>query len=89
MQTQLISIGNSKGIRLPKALIQQFGFDINDIMLTVKENGILISAKPMVAPLEQWDALFVEAKKNGFNAKEDRESFSDWDTTLNDGLDGL
>lgn len=43
MQTKLIPIGNSFGIRLPKSIIKQFNFDKNNLEIVVKEDGILIT----------------------------------------------
>lgn len=85
MQTRLIAIGNSYGIRLPKSIIRQFDLDKGDLEITIKEDGILISPVADVPPLTSWDQLFTEAKKNGFNAIKDAKDFADWDTTLNDG----
>lgn len=86
MQTRLISIGNSFGIRLPKTLIKQFELDKGDIEITVKKEGILITAVAGVAPLQDWDKLFKQAKKKGFNAEKDRKEFSDWNIALSDGI---
>lgn len=61
--------------------------DKNNLEIVVKENGILITPVADVPPLKDWDKLFLEAKKNGFNAKEDTIDFSDWDTTLTDGIE--
>lgn len=87
MQTKLIPIGNSFGIRIPKSIIQQFDLDKNNLEIVVKEDGILITPIADVLPLKDWDKLFLEAKKKGFNAKEDAVNFSDWDTTLPDGIE--
>lgn len=87
MQTRLVPIGNSYGIRLPKHIIKQFDFDKGDIEIIVKKEGILITKITNVPPLEDWDELFKEAKKKGFNAVEDLKEFSDWDITLNDGIE--
>lgn len=85
MQTRLIAIGNSYGIRLPKSIIRQFDLDKGDLEITIKEDGILISPAPDVPPLSDWDQLFKVAKKKGFEATKDAEHFADWDTTLDDG----
>ena len=87
MQIKLIPIGNSFGIRLPKSIIKQFNFDKNNLEIVIKENGILITAISDVPPLQDWDKLFLEAKKNGFDSKNDEAEFSDWDTTLADGIE--
>ena len=45
METKLIRIGNSFGIRIPKSLIQQYNLT-QDIEIDPTSNGILIKAKP-------------------------------------------
>lgn len=87
MQTRLVPIGNSYGVRLPKSFIEQFNLDKGPINIVIKQEGILITHAVNVPPLEEWDKLFKEAKKKGFNAEEDLKEFSDWNTTLNDGLE--
>lgn len=52
MRTQLIQIGNSKGVRLPKAILDQAGLT-GPITLSVTENGILLS--PARAVRAGWD----------------------------------
>ncbi len=79
MQTRLIAIGNSYGIRLPKSIIKQFDLDKSDLEIIVKEEGILITPVADVPPIADWDKLFKQAKKKGFNAKEDAEDFTDWE----------
>jgi antitoxin component of MazEF toxin-antitoxin module len=86
MQTRLIPIGNSYGVRLPKTLIRQFDLDKGDIEIVVKKEGILITAVADVSPLQDWDKLFKQAKKKGFNAEKESKEFADWDITLNDGI---
>jgi antitoxin MazE len=44
METKLIKIGNSFGIRIPKSLIQQYDLS-KDIEIDPTENGILIKSK--------------------------------------------
>ena len=43
MESKLINIGNSKGIRLPKKLIQKYHLD-EKLTLEEKKEGILIKA---------------------------------------------
>lgn len=87
MQTRLVAIGNSYGVRLPKAIIKRFDLDKNDLEIIVKEDGILITPVTDVPPLSDWDKLFKEAKKKGFDAEKDAKEFSVWDTTLEDGVE--
>ncbi len=87
MQTKLVPIGNSYGVRLSKSIIKQFDFDKGAIEIVVKKEGILITPVPDTAPLPEWDRLFKEAKKKGFNTVKDGQEFIEWDITLNDGID--
>ena len=54
MITNLIQIGNSQGIRLPKAVIEQFGF--KKISLEILKDGIFL--RPVKQnDIAQWDTL--------------------------------
>jgi antitoxin component of MazEF toxin-antitoxin module len=87
MQTKLIQIGNSYGVRLPKTYIKQLGLDQGTIEISIKKEGILISPVLDIPALEDWDRLFIEAKKAGFDPKADAETFSEWDSTISDGIE--
>ncbi|MBD0333164.1 MAG: AbrB/MazE/SpoVT family DNA-binding domain-containing protein [Chitinophagaceae bacterium] len=87
MQTRLIPIGNSYGIRLPKTIIQQFDLDKGELEIQIREQGILITPVAGVPPLKEWDKLFKQAKKQGFNARKDAKEFADWDATISDGIE--
>jgi antitoxin MazE len=52
MQTPVISIGNSKGLRIPKAILRQCG--ITDMVdLRVTDKGLIIS--PVQRPRTGWE----------------------------------
>ena len=54
MITNLIQIGNSQGIRLPKAVIEQFGF--KKISLEILKDGVFL--RPVKQnDIAQWDTL--------------------------------
>lgn len=55
METQLIQIGNSRGIRLPKALIEQIGLG-DKVELRVENGKIIIG--PLNQPRKNWDNAF-------------------------------
>lgn len=55
---ELIQIGNSKGVRIPKALIEQAGLEGSELELKVVRGGLLI--RPVKQPREGW-AEAVEA----------------------------
>ena len=92
METRLVPIGNSFGIRIPIAMVRQFNLDQCAINLIVRKEGILITPIANVPPLEQWDklfrqALFRQTKKNEPDPKIDENNFSYWDITLTDGIE--
>ena len=56
MKTKLISIGNSKGIRIPKVVLQECNIE-NDVELKVEKDRIII--KPLKQkPRQKWDRAF-------------------------------
>ena len=62
METKLIKIGNSFGIRIPKSLIQQY--DLSDtIVIDPIENGILIKSKKKTR--EGWQEQLAKAVEEG------------------------
>ena len=67
-EAKLIKIGNSKGIRLPKAMIVKYGFK-GLIQLEETENGILI--KPLNDSKLSWEETYQQMAKTS-------EDWSDW-----------
>ncbi len=56
MKTKLVSIGNSKGIRIPSAIIKQCKIE-NEVDLEVEKERIVI--KPVkIVTREGWDNAF-------------------------------
>ena len=43
--THLVKIGNSQGIRIPKALIEQSNLEGKELKLQVVDNGLLITPR--------------------------------------------
>ena len=74
---KLIAIGNSKGIRLPKALLQKYGWG-ESLVLEETEEGIFLysNEKNKLSWKETYRAMAA-----------DREDWSDLDATVADGLD--
>lgn len=77
-EVKLISIGNSKGIRIPKGLLQKYGIEDN-VILEEYEGGILIYAK------EEKKLSWTETYKQ---IAESEEAWDDFDVTAEDGLEG-
>lgn len=62
MDVSVIKIGNSKGIRLSKTLLEKYG--IHDrVELILKQESIVI--KPIARPREGWGKRFKEMTENG------------------------
>ena len=81
--TELIQIGNSKGVRIPKALIEQAGLDDTELELKVTKQGLLI--KPVRQPRQGWQEAIEKAQEQG-QLEVDRE----WlDTSLDSSLDEI
>jgi len=75
METKLIKIGNSFGIRIPKLLIQQYDLSSN-IEIDPLENGILIKSKKKAR--EGWKEQLSVAIQSGHQPDEELlEGFAD------------
>jgi len=62
MLTKIIQIGNSKGLRLSKTILEKY--DIGDIVnMRMEENYIII--EPITKPRSDWAKSFKEMRKNG------------------------
>lgn len=62
MLTKIIQIGNSKGLRLSKTILEKY--DIGDtVNIRMEENYIII--EPITKPRSDWAKSFKEMRKNG------------------------
>ena len=59
METKITNIGNSKGIIIPKAIIEQCGLQ-ERVNLEVKDNCLVISPKTD-SPRQGWEAAIIAA----------------------------
>ncbi len=62
MEVSVIKIGNSKGIRLSKTLLEKY--NIKDTVDLILESGQII-IKPLSKPRKNWDKAFNEMAENG------------------------
>lgn len=81
MQMDIIKIGNSKGIRLPFAVLKQCGID-SKVELEVQDNCIII--KPVATPRKGWAEAFELMHKNDDDVllipdEVDNETLEVWD----------
>jgi len=75
--TKLVPIGNSKGVRIPKALLQKYGLK-NSLLIEETDKGLLLRNK------EESKLSWEDTYKTMANGK---ENWDDFDTTLLDGLE--
>ncbi|WDN88951.1 antitoxin MazE [Desulfosarcina sp. BuS5] len=74
---KLVPIGNSKGVRIPKVLLQKYGFT-NSLLIEETDRGLLLRKKDD-NKLSWGDTYKVMAN--------DKEDWDDFDTTLLDGIE--
>jgi len=74
---KLVAIGNSKGIRLPKSILQKYGFS-DTILLEEIEQGILL--RQVQNEKLSWEKTYKAMAK-------EKEDWQDFENTLLDGLD--
>lgn len=55
MKTRIVRIGNSRGVRIPKLLLQQTGLGEE---VTIEAEGNRLVIRPASRPREGWDAAF-------------------------------
>ena len=78
--SQIIKIGNSKGIRIPNEYINALG--TSNVVLELKNNRLVITPlATKIAPRATWDKILskmtIETELN------------DFDVTIGDGIDDL
>jgi antitoxin MazE len=78
MNAKLINIGNSKGIRIPKKLIEKYRLQEN-LEIEEKPGGILIKSKD-TGDLYTWNETFREMAA-------EKESWDDFEDVVDDGID--
>ncbi len=80
MELSVIQIGNSKGLRLSKALLEKY--NIKDKVELILEKGYLI-IKPVPSPRKGWDKAFQQMSKAGddqllFDDVFENEDLEEW-----------
>ena len=80
MELSIIQIGNSKGFRLSKTLIDKY--KIKDKVELILEKGYII-LKPISKPRQNWEIAFKEMNDNGddqllINDVFEDDNFEEW-----------
>lgn len=80
MEISIIKIGNSKGFRLPKAILERY--NISDKVEMILEKGQII-LRPVSNPRKGWDKAFKKMHQKGddqllFEDVFEDENFNEW-----------
>jgi antitoxin MazE len=80
MEVSVIKIGNSKGIRLSKTLLDKY--NIQDAVEVILEKGQIV-IKPLSKPRKGWEKAFKKMAENGddkllINDVFDDENLEEW-----------
>ena len=62
MEVSVVKIGNSRGIRFSKTIIERY--NIRDTVEMILDKGHII-IKPLAKPRKGWDKAFMEMHANG------------------------
>ena len=77
LELKVVPIGNSRGVRLPKALLEKYA--IRDVVVAEQhEKGLLLRGKK--DKRLSWEETYKDMARN-------REDWGDMDATVADGLD--
>lgn len=77
LELKVVQIGNSRGVRLPKAVLERY--EIKDaLVLEAREEGLLLRGKK--DKRLSWEDTYREAAR-------EKEDWSDFDATLADGIE--
>jgi antitoxin MazE len=80
MKSKLVRIGNSRGVRLPKTVLEQCGFE-DIVELDVQDNRVVI--RPANESRSGWDEAFAKMAEHGDDKLLDTDADlrTDWDET--------
>ena len=62
MRLAIVSIGNSKGIRIPKAVLDKYQMK-DSVEVEMRDDAIVL--KPIRKPREGWEEAFRQMHQNG------------------------
>lgn len=76
MKTSVVRIGNSRGIRLPKPVLEQCGID-DEVEMEIEDDRIII--RPARPARTGWSEAFAAMARSGDDALVDEHLSSSWD----------
>ncbi len=76
LRTQIVKIGNSRGIRLPKVLIEQVGLG-SEVEISIEGNALVL--RPVGQARQGWEASFTAMADNQDDHLLDETISTQWD----------
>ncbi|MFW5686463.1 MAG: AbrB/MazE/SpoVT family DNA-binding domain-containing protein [Spirochaetota bacterium] len=84
MKTRITRIGNSRGIRIPKTVLDLYGLTEGDqLELSETRDGILLRPPEGAVSKLSWAKAYEEMASEAA----ERAEWADWDGVVGDGLD--
>ncbi len=84
MKAELVRIGNSRGLRLPRNLLELYGIKESDeLELEERRDGILIKPKAESETKLPWESAYQEMAHEAAEKAE----WAEWEQIAGDGLD--
>ena len=78
VKTRIIKIGNSRGIRIPKLLIEQVGIG-TEVEIAVEKDQLVVRSTS--SPRQGWDAQFRAMAEHGNDRLLDTPVLTEWDSS--------
>ncbi len=78
VQSRLVKIGNSQGLRLSKVILEQSGIS-EDVEIEVQADGLFIRPKVVSQVRSGWAEAFAEMAVRGDDRLLDEVVLTDWD----------
>ncbi len=78
VKTRIIKIGNSRGIRIPKLLIEQLGIG-TEVEIAVEKDQLVVRSTS--SPRQGWDAQFRAMAEHGNDRLLDTPVLTEWDSS--------
>ena len=76
IRSKLVKIGNSRGIRIPRTLLEQAGLT-DDVEIIVEGNNLIIHSAH--SPRQGWEAQFVAMAENDDDRLLNEAAPTQWD----------
>jgi len=76
VRSKVVKIGNSRGIRIPRTLLEQAGLT-NDVEMSVEGNKLIIHSARL--PRQGWEAYFKTMPVHGDDQLIDQVPSTQWD----------